>query len=104
MGLDSQEQAVFDSNRLSASGFAACQTSDSQEDADASSESETDHATEENNDNKHWVNDTLINDDPFGWALINDLMLDDGHGLSAEECLGEDFKWCKVWGRPGLRP
>lgn len=44
---------------------------------DASSESETECFTEEDSDDGFGVNDAYINDVPFGWALINNEILDD---------------------------
>ena len=58
----------------------------------ASSEDESDYIAEENTEDEAWADDDTLDDDPFGWALINDEFIEDGHGLAAEDQLGEDFE------------
>ena len=55
---------------------------------DSDSELEEENDMEETYENQ----DTLLDDDPFGWILPNEELLYNKRGLNAEEMLGEDFE------------
>ena len=62
------------------------------EDSTTLSDEESDELSSEDADEEEYTEDFLDHDDPFGWTIINEEMVDNMQELPAEELLGEDFE------------